>query len=270
MRPDLLKRYLDLLGVPRGTPTLNGLCELVEAHLQRVPFENISKLYYMRNLGLKALPSLELFLDGLARFSFGGTCYPNNNYFYQLLSNLGYNVMLCGADMSNPDVHLVSIVELEERQYLVDVGYAAPFVLPLPRDMSTDYVIRSGRDRYVLKPRDATGCSRLELYRDGTLKHGYLAKPVPRVIEEFESVIVDSYRAEATFMNSVLLARFFPDRSLIIHNLTVIESEGTTANVRSLANRSDLLQAIEEYFGIPSQITKDVVYGLGSLGDAWI
>ncbi len=28
----------------------------------------------------------------------------------QLLSHLGFDVMLCGADMKNPDVHLINIV----------------------------------------------------------------------------------------------------------------------------------------------------------------
>lgn len=237
MRPDCLERYLSLLGVPRKTPGLDGLRELVQAHLCRVPFENVSKLYYMRHLGLRGLPDLELFLDGVEQFNFGGTCYPNNYYFYQLLANLDYQVMLCGADMSNPDVHLVSMVKLDEGEYLVDVGYGAPFVVPLPRDLATDYVVRLGNDRYVLKPQDADGRSRIELYRDGKLKHGYIAKPLPREIGEFESVISDSYRDEATFMNALLLARFFPDRSLVIHNLTVTEFQGTEFSVRTVANR---------------------------------
>jgi arylamine N-acetyltransferase len=269
MQPDLLKRYLGLLGVPKGAPSLGLLRELVQAHVFRVPFENVSKLYYKTHLGLRGLPSLELFLDGIEQFNFGGTCYPNNYYFYQLLANLGYRAMLCGADMSNPDVHLVSMVDLGKRQYLVDVGYAAPFVIPLPRDLATDYVIQLGRDRYVLKPQDAAGRSQLELYRDGSLKHGYVAEPVPREIGEFEAVIADSYRDEATFMNAILLARFSPDRSLVIHNLTITEYQGTESNVRAVANRSELVQVISECFGIPSQVTRDVVNGLGPLGDAW-
>ncbi len=269
MRPDLLERYLRLLGVPRGPPSPDGLRKLVRAHLCRVPFENISKLYYMRHLGLRGLPSLELFLDGIEQFNFGGTCYPNNYYFYQLLANLGYQATLCGADMTNPDVHLVSMVELENRQYLVDVGYGAPFVTPLPRDSATDQVITLGRDRYVLKPQDAAGRSRLEFHRDGNLKHGYVAKPTPRQIGEFERVIADSYRDEATFMNAILLARFCPDRSLVIHNLTVIEYEGTVSSARTVADRSELAQVISECFGIPQRVTMDVVNGLVSLGDAW-
>ena len=44
--------------------------------------------------------------------------------------------------------------------------------------LPTDHVVELGRDRYVLRPLDAAGCSRLDMYRDGKLRHGYLAKPV--------------------------------------------------------------------------------------------
>jgi arylamine N-acetyltransferase len=266
---ELLQRYLNLLGVQRRKPSVDALGELVQAHLMQVPFENVSKLYYKKHRDLRGLPSLELFLDGIERFHFGGTCYTNNYYLYQLLANLGYQIKLCGADMSNPDVHLVSLVTVEEREYLVDAGYAAPFLTPLPRDLATDYVIVLGRDRYVLKPQDAKGCSRMELYRDGNLKHRYLAKPVPRQIHEFDHVIVDSFREDATFMNALLLARFFPNRSLVIHNLTIIKSQGAVSRSQSLASRDELVQATYEYFGIPKEFTMDVVKDIGQLGDAW-
>jgi arylamine N-acetyltransferase len=269
MPSELLVRYLNLLGVQRREPGIDALGELVEAHLVRVPFENISKLYYKKHRGLRGLPGLELFLDGIERFHFGGTCYSNNYYLYQLLANLGYQTKLCGADMSNPDVHLVSIVTVEKREYLVDAGYAAPFLTPLPRDLATDYVIVLGHDRYVLKPQNAQGCSRLDLYREGSLKHGYLAKPMPRQIHEFEHIIVDSYRDEATFMNALLLVRFFPNRSLVIHNLTVIESQGTVSSTRTLASQDDLSQAVFDYFAIPKAFTEDVVRGFKQLKDAW-
>ncbi len=269
MQPQLLEHYLSIVGVQRRKPNVDALCELVRAHLLHIPFENISKLYYKKHLGLRGLPSLGLFLDGIERFHFGGTCYANNYYFYQLLANLGYQIRLCGADMSNPDVHMVSMVTVEKREYLVDVGYAAPFLEPLPRDLATDYSIVLGRDRYVLKPRDAEGCSRLELYREGKLKHGYLAKPWPKQIRDFEQVIADSYRKDATFMNALLLTRFFPNRSLVIHNLTVIESEGAVSRNRTLISRDELAQVINEHFAIPRDLVMDTVKELGQLGDAW-
>ncbi len=109
----------------------------------------------------------------------------------------------------------------------------------------------------------------MEQYRNGDLRHGYTVKPMPRQIQEFEKVIADSFRKEATFMNALLLARFFPNRSLVIHNMTVIESEGTTSNLRTLANQDDLVQAVFEYFGIPGEITKNVVNEMENFGNAW-
>jgi hypothetical protein len=109
----------------------------------------------------------------------------------------------------------------------------------------------------------------MELFRDGTLKHGYLVKPGPRQIHEFEHIIGDSYRKDAIFMNALLLVRFFPNRSFVIHNLSVIESQETVSDIRTLASQDELGQVIYEYFGIPKEFTKDALREVGQLGDAW-
>ena len=183
MEAALIERYLHLLGVTREKPGLQALSKLVFAHLTRVPFENVSKLYRWKCQGLDGLPNLPQFLDGIEQDHFGGTCYTNNFHFYSLLTALEYEVKLCSADMATPDVHMASVVRVEGRDYLVDTGYAAPFLSPIPLDLESDYLIELGRDRYVLKPQDEFGQSRLELYREGKLKHGYLLKPQPRTIE---------------------------------------------------------------------------------------
>ena len=269
LHEQLIERYLCALEVTRREPSAEGLAELVAAHVMRVPFENISKLYRKKRLGLTGLPSIEQFLEGIEQYHFGGTCYSNNFHFYTLLASLGYRVKLCGADMSNPDVHMVIMVEVDGHEYLVDGGYAAPFLSPLPRDVTKDYVVALGRDRYVLKPQDAAGCSRLEMYRDGAMKHGYLAKPLPRNIEEFNPVIADSFRPSATFLNALLLARFYRDRSVVIHNLTLIESRGANTTIRPLGRREELVVEVERQFGIPRGVVGEAVSGLHELVDAW-
>ena len=249
MEQDVFMRYLNVLEVPKRPPGFDALKELVAAQMTRVPFENISKLYYRKRLALDNIPDMPTYLDGIERFHFGGTCYSNNYYFYLLLANLGYAAKLCGADMHNPDAHMVIMVGIEGREFLVDAGYAAPFLSPLPRDLAEDYTVVLGRDRYVLRSQDSKGCSRLELYRDGKLKHGYLAKPSPKRIEDFS--IADSYRADATFMNALLLARFFPDHSIVTHNLTVVKSQTTESKSYTLQSRNELGQTVEDLFGIP-------------------
>lgn len=266
---DLLRQYVDILGVTEKAPSHNALAELVAAHLTRVPFENISKLYYRKHLGLMDLPPIQQYLAGIAQNHFGGTCYSNNYYFYRLLASLGYEVKLCAADMTAPAVHALSLVRVEQREYLVDTGYAAPFLSPLPRDLKTDYVVELGRDRYVLRPQDENGCSRLDLYRDGALKHGYLARPEPRRIEDFSAVIKSSFRPDATFLNSLLLARLYPGRSVVVHNFSVIESQGMVSRIRHLQGLEQLISTIEERFEMPRHIVTEALSGQEKFRDAW-
>ena len=267
--PAILVRYLNLLGVSQREPSLGALNELVSAHLTRVPFENISKLYYWRRLRLAGLPSFQRFLDGIERYHFGGTCYSNNFHFYALLKCLGYNVRLCGSDMSIPGVHMVSVVTIEGQEFLVDTGYAAPFLSPLPLDLATDHVICLGRDRYVLKSKDASGSSRLELHRDGKLKHGYIVRPGGRRLDDFQEVIADSFHRSATFLNSILLARFWPGRSLVLHNQTLVDSTPVQSTTQSLGGMRAVIDTIESCFQIPGEIATAALEGLGELEDAW-
>lgn len=265
----LIKRYLHVLGVSPLTPSLSALTKITTAHLTRIPFENISKLYRKRRFGFTGLPDVQTFLDGVEHYHFGGTCYANNFYLYCLLKSLGYEVELCGADMSRPDVHVVSMLALEGREYLVDAGYGAPFLEPLPRDLDSEYVIALGRSRYVLKPQDANGCSRMDLDKGDGERHGYLAKPAPKRIEDFSEAIADSFRREATFMNALLLTRFWPGRSVMIHNMTVTEARGMEWKTRRLGSRAELLAEIEMQFGMPREVVKDAIAGLRELRNAF-
>jgi len=256
---ELFARYLALLGIEPKRPAYPALEELVAAHMMRIPFENVSKLYYLKREDLRSIPDFERYLSGIESFNFGGTCYSNNYYLNRLLRHLGYDAVLCGADMSSPDVHVVNIVTLDGREFLVDTGYAAPFLKPLPRGETADYEVSLGRDRYVLRPRDRSGNSRVDHYRDDSLIHGYTAKPTPRSIDHFLPAIRSSFEADSTFMNRLLLVRSFDDRSLAIRDFSVIESEGRECRVRPLADQDELVAAIEREFGIPAAIAMEAI-----------
>ncbi len=264
-----ITRYLGVLGVEAGKPDLETLTRIVRAHLTKIPFENISKLFSMKSSGRPELADFSQYLHGIERYHFGGTCYSTNYYLSQLLNALGYDAAFCGADMSKPDVHVVSIVTVAGREYIVDVGFAAPFLDPLPRDLSTDHAITFGTDRYVLSPQDATGRSRLTLYRNGTARLGYVVNPRPRRIEEFTQVIADSYRQTSTFMNAILLTKFGVDHSMVIHNLTQIEFHGGSPRKTDLKSVDGLIAAIQTHFLIPAEVSRPVIDGLSMAQDAW-
>ena len=261
-------RYLRLLGITPRPPRLDALNELVAAHITRVPFENLSKLHFRADAAMR-LPAVDRFLDGLEFQRFGGTCYANNYHLTRLLDHLGYEVRLCGADMRNPDVHLVGIVRLDGREYLVDGGYGAPFLTAMPLDLPHELVIEWAGDRYVLRPRDPDGRSRLDLWRDGILRHGYRVNPAPRRIEEFARVIDDSFAPGATFMNALVIVRTFTDSSLVLNNRTLIVSAGASRRVEEVASAEALPAIIEARYGIPAAIAREVLVGLDLTMDAW-
>jgi arylamine N-acetyltransferase len=266
---ELVARYLTVLGLTLRDPGRIALDELVAAHVSRVPFENLSKLRRLKRLGLTGLPPLELFLNDVELYRLGGTCYSNNCWFWALLVSLGYEARLCGADMSEPDVHAVIMVRVDGREVLVDAGYGAPFLSPLPLDVPENQRVDWGHESYVLRPRDAAGRSRLELHRDGVMKHGYLAKPSPRRPADFAHAIVNSFRQDATFMNAIAVYRFDRSATVALRNLTLVEATPWTSRTRRLSGRGELVAVVEERFGIPGSVVAEAVSSLGVLRDAW-
>jgi arylamine N-acetyltransferase len=261
-REDVFQRYCRLLGVAPAAPTPGLLRRLVRSQLMRFPFENVSKLYGVRRLGLREMPNLERYLDEMERFGFGGTCYPNNIHFWSLLRELGFEAILCGADMrGGADVHAVIFVRIEQRDYLVDVGYGAPFYEPLPRDAARDHDIFFGGERYVIRPRDEQGRSRVDHYREGERIHGYVAKPTPRRPDHFSAIVRDSYADTAMFMNAIRMIRFLDRRSVSISNESLIERRRAAIDMVKLSNMEAVVDAIVQHFGMPREIVEQATAG---------
>jgi len=259
----LHRRYLEILEVDVGSASLPALRCLVRAQVHKVPFENISKLYYWKARGFRGVPSLEVYLDGIEYHGFGGTCYSNNPHFHGLLRALGFEARLYGADMSQPDVHTAISVRLDGRRYHIDTGYAAPFDRPLPQDNDADAEIRLGNERWVLGPADAAGRWQMEHHRDGRLIHGYTVKPSERVPSFFAPAIADSFRPHSTFMKTLRLVRFGDGWSLGIQDYCVIRSTRAGHEIERLDDRNELIAVIADTFGIAPDKTQ---VALGALG----
>ncbi|KAH6928062.1 hypothetical protein HPB50_011124 [Hyalomma asiaticum] len=147
--------YLIRLGVPEGEPftaDLDMLRTLVEAHVQRITFENVDVL-----VGRTVELDVTSLFTKIVEQGRGGYCSELNSLFARLLQALGYRLRLrmarvrWGLSQEAPTTikqHLVIIVELPEGEHLVDVGFAAanPY-LPLPlserkESMDHPYLLR--------------------------------------------------------------------------------------------------------------------------------
>ena len=255
-------RYLNILGIQKQEPGIQYLNRIIESQVEKIPFENISKLYYKKRYNLTQLIDFDRYLEGIENDGFGGTCYAINYYLNRLLNWLGFEVKLCGADMNQPDVHIVNIVHIEGREFLVDSGYAAPFSEPMPLDLQRDYTVQIGTYRYVIKPDFENGYSSIGLYHHGEHIHGYSVNPKGRAIHEFQQIIQESFDEKSTFMNDLLLTRFDKGQFLRLHNLTFQKFDGEDVKETSIHTLEQLIFLIHEHFFIPQSIIVDSIQGL--------
>lgn len=262
-------QYLRILGLEHCDPCYEELEKLVYAHVTKIPFENISKLYYKRNIGLHTLIDINRHLDGIEYQNLGGTCYANNYYFYLLLKYLGYDVIFCGADMDSPDVHVLIIVTIDRQEFLLDGGYGSPFIMPIPLGLNKDFILTHGQERYHFKPRDKNNKIKLEYYLNDELSHGYMVKPIDRKIEYFNEVIQSSFNDKSSFMNKFTLVCFGQDSSVSIRNFNLIEVKDNLVKIRKLQNREELMQTAYDLFSIKREFVSDVIDELALRNEQW-
>ena len=131
-----IRAYLDRIGYrgPRN-PTAETLRALQVAHLQAVPFENLS-IHARQSIVLDD----ESLFDKVVVRRRGGFCYELNGLFAALLRALGFQVTLLSAGVARADGtfgpdfdHMALLVTLEER-WLADVGFGDSFRDPLRLD----------------------------------------------------------------------------------------------------------------------------------------
>ena len=99
---------------------------LTERHIERFTFNNLAVLLH-ENL----LLDRQTLLDKIVTRDIGGYCFEHNKLAYEALSEWGFNVRLVLARVINnnerpvPRTHRITLVNIEGRVYLMDVGFGA-------------------------------------------------------------------------------------------------------------------------------------------------
>ena len=153
--PAWVGRYLALLGVDHGAPSLEALGRLTRAHICTIPFENVTAILRRRAHPAGPVPPVdpEALLESWERGCGGEVCFELAEMFSRLLVALGYRAYSVLARISFPGSHQAVLVELDGRAYLAEVANGAPFFEPIPLDRPVE--IRRVGLTYRFRP-DAT------------------------------------------------------------------------------------------------------------------
>ena len=149
-----IKNYFERISYTGGQePNLSNLTALQKQHSKAIPFENT---YVLKKLPINL--TKEWIYDKLINKGRGGFCFEVNYLFYLLLQDLGYEVKFLGGSVfhpmtgqpGHPNEHVLSMVSLDGKLYMVDVGFGAKCAQePLMLTYDTELQDPNGIFRYT-------------------------------------------------------------------------------------------------------------------------
>src|SRR5699024_10916621 len=142
----------------------------------------------------------------------GGYCYEQNRLFCSYLTSKGYNVYMVSATSYNGSgwamegSHMALIVTLNQKKYLVDVGYAdiPKAVMPITYDEEIVYDVNG--EFKVSKISDKTFEMKKKV--DHKWQTQYQFRDEPKVLSDFEQGIAFNQNNEASiFVQQLLISK---------------------------------------------------------------
>lgn len=237
--------YLARLGVGDvAGADLATLRRLHRAHLERVPFENLSI-----HLGEPIVLDEDALVAKLVDRKRGGFCYELNGAFAWLLKALGYRVtyleagVFNGGQLGPPFDHMVLRVDLE-RPFLADVGFGRNFVEPVPFEPGVDWVDDAGTFRLV-----EAGEGVFDLLCDGEPQ--YRLSTAPRSLSEYEAMCrYHQTSASSHFTRKVVCSRLTAGGRITLSGRRLIVTEGGRSTERTFDDDGAWLGVYRAHFGI--------------------
>ena len=261
-----LNRYFERIGY-RGAadPTFDVLHELVTAHTQSIPFENLDPLL-KRSVHLD-LPALERKMLHEGR---GGWCYEHNLLLSHALQSLGFRVtghaarVMSGAPegVIRPRTHMLLRIDLAEVPYIADVGFGG-LTLTTPLRLIPDIEQTTAHETFRLLKTD--GDFVLQAHVQNMWKSLYSFDLQPQFLPDYElSNWYLSHHPESPFVNNLMAARVTPDRryGLFNNKLSIHHLHGNSEQ-HTLRSSAELRKTRETTFAIrlPDEAELDSALG---------
>ncbi|OXS58871.1 hypothetical protein B1A99_12980 [Cohnella sp. CIP 111063] len=264
--------YLNYIQVPVQEPSYAYLKTICTAHLNRIPFENVSTLMnfeaYHKQKHLQQ--DEKKFVDQLVRYHMGGTCYVINSSLHELLNRLGFHCRY--ALLGGGHVGLLVRLPDEQEEVYVDCGNGAPFFDPVRLESDPDQVSRFGGLEIRLLPGDEPGTYTYNREVDGKLltelNWTFDIRKTYR-FDDFQQAIANYYKPNSLF-TSFLRCQIWQldrDRSLsLVNNVLSIRNSRGQVEKRILANRNEVRDVIDREFNLPRLPVEKAIDVLEKLG----
>lgn len=243
-----LNAYLKRINYQGPVPSTETLRALQLAHLQTVPFENLS-IHAGEPI---VLEDAALFTKLVERRR-GGFCYECNGLFAALLRTLGFEVTMLSAEVANaqggygqPFDHMALMVNGKQR-WLVDVGFGDSFLEPLSIDRRSVQV--EGKRAYKIVDEDGWLILMRREANAWTPQYRFTLQPY----EYADFVAMCLYHQtspESHFTQKRICSRATESGRITLSEMRLIETRGDERHERVLANHEEYDTALQQHFGI--------------------
>ena len=198
-----LDMALERIGLdPKGdySPSKENLQKIMLAHMMTVPYETLDCCDYYRRVDFFPDFLFEKFVLNRR----GGYCYEINGFFMAIIEGLGYDCfplsgrLLFGATTYGPMSHRTTVVNIDGKRYLCDVGYGAGCAEG-PVDIDDPSVQDILGSRFSIRHHDGAQFGDITLVKhaaDGTESDFYCVYLKPHSLLEF---VLPNERTQITF-----------------------------------------------------------------------
>lgn len=245
-----LQAYLDRLGYHGPlAPTAETLRALQVAHLQAVPFENLSI-----HAGQPIVLEIDALFEKVVGRRRGGFCYELNGLFATLLRALGFEVDLLSAAVARPGGafgpdfdHMTLAVKLAER-WLVDVGFGDSFREPLLLDERGEQV---QGDRAYRIEEDGSHLILLQRQGDGPWEPQYRFTLQPHEFPDYaEMCLYHQTSPRSHFTQKRVCSLATPDGRVTLSDLRLITTRSGVRQEQTLQSEEEHAATLRELFGV--------------------
>ena len=255
--PRVLDAYLDRLGEPAGSPSVEALFRIHRAHVERVPYET-TWIHMGEQWGIDDGSSMERIALG----GRGGYCFHLNGSLARLLASLGYDVShhvggVHGPEPSPDDLtnHLVLVVaglptiDNPQGSWYVDVGLGDALLDPLPLVAGT---YRQGTMTFVLE-QTPNGVADWHFVHDP--QGSFTGMNFRADVAGLEAFEVRHQRLstspESGFVRTVTVQRRTGDGAIALRALTYTERDHTGTSTRIVTERGEWFDLVADAFLLP-------------------
>lgn len=233
---------------------LDSLRELQYKHVFAIPFETLD-IHNQIPIILK----VNLLFQKVIRDHRGGYCYELNILFHQLLNCCGFDVHLVAGRLHHGNnrygrefEHLALVVNLNGRDWLVDVGFGDFSLVPLaiaPGEIQSD-----GRRYYqIIDPVVVDGQAYLGVAKWNTSKQDfkidYIFTLTPRALPDFfEMNEFHQTSPDSHFARSLICTMPTPEGRITLINNKLIRKEKDKRQVKIIQSEDQRSLILEKYF----------------------